>query len=152
MTFDSAWRRKQSILFLLAALAMGSAASIHLDFAARGLQNLTLQIILGTPTVIILLFSILLMLVSSGLTWIFQIYAAKITLVAAVFGWLYFLIAFSVRYLFLSIMIFILPENWLFFLPSVILLFFTTRNSRRAIRMHKVSLEGGNAATQSGNQ
>jgi hypothetical protein len=128
---------RHSVIYSITGITMIIVAYFHLDFAARGFENVTLQRIYGNPLIIIIILSIILMLVSSVLVWAYPLRAAKTGMVASFFGWLYFLIAFCSLWVLASVFMFTRLTFWLFFIPNAVLLFLTTRISRRIIALAK---------------
>jgi hypothetical protein len=121
-----------SVLYFTTSLTLFMSGFIHLDFASRGIENFDLSVILEAWPVLLLLFSALLMLVSSILFFLIPSLALRIVFYSSLIAWVYYMLAFCVNILLSSILVFLSPRTLALFLPAVIFLFFTTLTSKRA--------------------
>jgi hypothetical protein len=119
-------RIRPFIVYLLTIIGLMLSGYQHLDFAARGIRNFDLGDLLNAWPIFSLLAAVLLF----ALSIIFVILrrsklAHKTAGYAIVFGWAYYVISFCALCSLTSLVMFIEPETYLFFLPSVMLLITT---------------------------
>lgn len=106
----------------------------HLDFAVQGIRNIRLEDIYNAWPVLSLSVSVLLLAIGAAIVFPNPRFAARIALVGAVFGWVYYVLFICSMFLLMSILIFALPKGLIMFLPQCVLLFVTTNSARRILR------------------
>jgi hypothetical protein len=125
---------KQSMLYLATSLSMIISGYFHLDFAAQGIRNIRLEDIYNAWPVISLSISVLLLAIGAAIVFPNPRIAARIALVGAVFGWVYYVLFICSMFLLVSILIFTWPKGLIMFLPQCVLLSVTTNSARRILR------------------
>lgn len=125
---------RQSLLYLATSLSMIISGYFHLDFAAQGIRNIRLEDIYTAWPVLSLSISVLLLAIGAAIVFINPRFAARIALVGAVFGWVYYVLFICSMFLLVSILIFTWPKGLIMFLPQCVLLYVTTNSARRILR------------------
>jgi len=131
---------KQGLLYLVTVVAITYSAYNHLDFAARGIENLDGSVLHAAWPVFFLFISIPVLLLSAFLALVDPVRSARTALVGASLAWGYFVITIPSLFCLVSIVIFIAPEAiFANLIPSLFLTITMIYSSRNGQVFRKAS-------------
>jgi hypothetical protein len=131
--FDEDHKISFFVTYWLTTFTMGYELFAYLDFVARGIKNVDLQIILEAWPSILLMIAVFLMLISSNFSIFNLMIAAKIARLASLLGGFYLLIAICMLFLLTSIGFLFTSKGLFLVIPLSILLPLSYWISRRII-------------------
>jgi hypothetical protein len=115
----------QLILYLLTLSALLFSGYLHLSFSAVGINNITLSDLINAWPLLILLPASLLLIVSILTVFGNSYQAAKLAILGGLIGLTYFAIAGCILIYLWFLPVRTMPNNLMFFAPSIVLLIIT---------------------------